>query len=118
MSAAVSVSGSTWTITIDDSTQNKSFSINVVNPIDTETHASPAKASAEWIVEEDGSALADFGTVSFTKAVAIGNGHAGTAARFATEKLKVLDARHSMLAGASALRSNGKSFVATWYRNS
>jgi hypothetical protein len=118
MSAAVSVSGTAWTITIGDATQNKNFSITIANPLNADTNAPPAKASAEWIVEEDGSALTDFGSVSFTKAVAVAGGHAGSAAKFATEKLNVLNARHSVLAAASSLRSNGKSFVATWYHNS
>jgi hypothetical protein len=83
MSAAVLVRGTLVTLQITNLTRHRRFTKNV-------TMAAPDLSSAEWIAESPavcstlgscrGTRLADFGTVTFTRAAATGDGHMGTIA--------------------------------------
>jgi hypothetical protein len=71
--AAVLVDGRRVTLTLKNATHGTRFSRTVT------AARAPDVGSAEWIVEAPSTAapLADFGTVAFSRATAIGNGHAG-----------------------------------------
>jgi hypothetical protein len=74
LTGAVLVVGRRVTVTLKNMTRGTRFSKTLTTP------RAPDVGSAEWIVETPVSAmpLTDFGTVAFTHASAIGNGHAGT----------------------------------------
>jgi hypothetical protein len=73
VTGAVLVVGRRVTVTLKNTTRGTRFSKTLT------TTRTPDVGSAEWIVETPLAAipLTDFGTVAFTHASAIGNGHAG-----------------------------------------
>ncbi len=120
ISASVKVSGTTWTLSlVDSSSHGWTFSTN-------ETF-SAAQSSAEWIVERPetcnnnkGSCsltkLANFGTVSISNAslstTTVSNGPINSAAAQAIEM--VSSTGSSVLALPSGLGAGGNSFTDTW----
>jgi hypothetical protein len=78
----VLVRGTLVTLQITNLTRHRRFTKNV-------TMAAPDLSSAEWVAESPavcstlgscrGTRLANFGTVTFTRAAATGDGHTGTA---------------------------------------
>jgi hypothetical protein len=127
MTAAVLVTGTRVTLQITDNTRHRRFTKNVT--LDT-----PDLSSAEWIAESPavcsasgrcrGIRLADFGTVSFTRAAATGNSHMGTIAdpAWISTPIKLVPGGASgfqqiaTAAGAvpSELASDGRGFDVTW----
>jgi hypothetical protein len=117
ISASVTVSGTTWTFTIDDtSTKHASwdYSNNVV-------FSGGAKSSAEWVVERPEvcgrscslTSLADFGTVTFSSAAATSNNVSGSISAYSNAAIDMVNGS-TLLAEPSALTSNGAGFVDTW----
>jgi hypothetical protein len=124
MTASVSVSGSTWTLTLQDSTQGWSF-LMTQNPAQT-----PAESSAEWIVERPSvcssgtsciTSLADFGTTGFTNASATAGGVTGSIAAVHGSPAQMEGTQQinpHLLALPSALGAGGDNFTDTWYGSS
>ncbi len=96
-----------WQISLSDLTNGQSFSQNVF-------YAS-SQLSAEWIVERPTvnnvlSALADFGTVSFSNCKTTVEGCLGTAGQFSNIQNVMTDRQGAILAEASNLSTDGSSF--------
>ena len=120
ITASVSVSGETWTLSLHNSTANWTFSIPIVDT------TPPSQASAEWIVETPGvcsgtcslSPLTNFGTVTFTNA-SVTSG-AGTTAIQTGEYLglDVTDSGGATLMYPGSLFYGGAGFIVTWEESS
>jgi hypothetical protein len=118
MTASVSVSGSTWTLAIADTTRGWSL------PSTTITFTGAAKSSAEWIVERPElcgrtcslTSLADFANVTFTSGLT--SSTAGTNEPISSNTNSAIEMISStsskVLALPSALTSNGEGFSDTW----
>ena len=110
MSAEVSTSATTFTLTLHDSTQKWIYST-------TQASTTAQDSSAEWVAEAPSSCyitcsvlpLANFGTVNFSTAVTTGNGQAGTISTFTNSGI--------IKAQPSALGTNGSSFTVTWHHS-
>jgi len=111
MSAEVSVSGATVTITLHDATRGWTEHASQANQ-------GYALASAEWIAEAPSSGkvlpLADFGTVTFTGASATGGGTTGSISRFAYDPITMATSSGQTKAAPSDLSAGGSSFSVTW----
>ncbi|MEN3343181.1 MAG: hypothetical protein V7644_2585 [Actinomycetota bacterium] len=129
ISAAVAVSGTTVTIKIRNRTRHTAFAKRL-------RMAAPDRTSAEWIAEAPSTCsptacqplpLANFGTVSFNGATAIGTGHHGTISdpawaatavtlHGATDSSRGRPVGVAPAANAlpSVLGSNGTSFSVAW----
>ena len=120
--ASVAVSGRSVTVKIRNFTRKKGFTKKL-------TMRSPDLTSAEWVAEAPSTCtragvcvplpLANFGTVTFVSASAIGGGHAGTIADPAWTSTAIsLDGSDPRGSNADAtpapLSSNGSSFGVTW----
>jgi hypothetical protein len=136
ITTSVNVDGTTVLLQIKNRTRRTSFTTRV--NVD-----SPDLSSAEWIAEAPSLctstnscrpvALANFGTVSFSRAAAIGSGHPGTisdAAFGATMVQLVPDAGQGQWGGMaslaptsaagatpSPLTTDGRAFTVTWQEN-
>jgi hypothetical protein len=122
MGASVSVSGTTWTLTIADTTHPWSggaFSINI-------NFSGGEQSSAEWIVERPESCspcaftdLSNFGTASFTAATATtsGDGTPQSIAALGGSSIEMVSENgdNPLLAAPSALDPTGEQFTDTWY---
>ena len=116
MTATVSLSGSTWTLAIADTTKSWNYSIPIASP-----SPAPERSSAEWIAERPevgGSlaALSDFGSVSFTGASATDGTTSGPISAFAFQPLEMVES--TLLAAPGPLDPTGESFTSTWYASS
>ncbi len=119
ISASVSVRGIDVTVSLTDQTTGRSYT-------NTLQMSNPDTSSAEWIAEapstSDGQGdlqpvpLADFGTVSFSNATAIGNdGHTGSISDSDwTNQAVALSGTSTAGAQPSALSTDGSSFSVTW----
>ncbi len=106
---------------IRDATQNWYYSTDV-------SFASAQKASAEWVVERpevsnDGvnfslSSLADFGSTSFTNAMAISGSGAGTLATLGAASIEMVNGSGAALDQTSAWDSTAESFGDSWLASS
>jgi hypothetical protein len=138
ITTSVNVSGSTVLLQIKNRTRHTSFTTSV--GVDA-----PDLSSAEWIAEAPSLctsatscqpvSLANFGTVTFTRAAAIGNGHPGTISDpvFAPTAIQLLpdpyrqappgiglgSGAFGSLAGATPtdLTPDGRSFGVSWQAN-
>lgn len=130
IAAAVAVSGKTVTVKIRNLTRHTAFAKKL-------RMSAPDRSSAEWIAEAPSTCglagcqtlpLADFGTVAFNGATAIGGGHHGTIADAAWGATAVTlhgggpDSYHGRFVGNSPaadavpsnLGSDGTSFSVAW----
>ncbi len=113
MTASVSVSGTTWTLAISDSS-GWSFSTNI-------SYSGAAKSSAEWIVERPEvcnpncalTSLANFGTVSFSAASTSTSGSSGSISSYSDQDIEMVNGA-TVLALPSGLGSGGSNFSDTW----
>jgi len=117
ISAQVTSSGSTFTLTVSDVSKGWSFSPP------PQTASSANESSAEWIAEAPSicraskcaeAKLTNFGTVSFSGANA--NGSVISAASFSDNQIDMTKGKKMVKAGASAL-SGGSAFTITWHHN-
>jgi hypothetical protein len=115
LAASVSLSGSTWTLTIADLTANWTYSTKLPS-----WTPAPEQSSAEWIVERPqvGSltALSNFGSVSFTTATAVDSTTNGSISAFSPQPLEMVGS--TLLAVPGALDPAGRSFTDTWQASS
>jgi hypothetical protein len=116
MSGEVNVLGGTWTFRLTDVSQRWSYSLGVSRPLSSVTHAPPAETSAEWIVERDDSTLADFGSVTFSGAMAVGDGRAEAASELDPTRLTLANDDGVTITDVSALGAAGNSFTDAWQR--
>jgi hypothetical protein len=120
MSASVSFSASTgeWTLTIDDSTRwSAAYSTTI-------SFATPARSSAEWVVERPEicvrtcslTSLADFGSVSFSNASTTTTNSSGSISANPYAAIEMVAAGYgsTVLAVPGALDSTGDDFTDTW----
>jgi hypothetical protein len=116
MSAQVSVTGSDWTLAIDDVTAGWTFTTTIDSPTPT-----PTQSSAEWIVERPsiGSAnlppLANFAATTFTNTSATAGASSGSISAFSYAPIAMVsNDGSSTLATPGALSAGGTSFTDTW----
>jgi hypothetical protein len=118
MSAEVSVSGSTATLTITDVTTGASFTTQQIVSGD-------ALSSAEWVAEAPSGCngfrctvlpLANFGKVNFSGSYTTGNGHTGTISdtTWTNDQIIMVTNSGTLKALPSAL-TGGNAFSVTWY---
>ena len=115
ISASVAVSGRTVTLKLRNLTRHTSFAKKI-------RMAAPDRSSAEWIAEAPSTCnisdcrplpLANFGTVSFSGATAIGAGHHGTISDPGWAATAVT-LKGSAVAAPSNLGGDGASFSVGW----
>jgi peptidase A4-like protein len=117
MSAEISRSGTTYTLTIRNATTGRSFTT-------TKSQAGLANSSAEWVAEAPSlcrascqiQPLANFGTVNFSGSFATGNGHTGSISDSAwtNDSITMVTNGGTVKAQPSALSSSGTAFSVTW----
>lgn len=102
-----------WAITINDLTDNQTFSINVA-------YAS-TNSSAEWI-EEDPSftngrlvPFDDFGVAAFSNCLTTANGSSINVANSSPDSITMLNSQGHPEAAPSALNSGGSGFSVNWH---
>jgi hypothetical protein len=120
MFAEVSVSGTSFTLTITDTTTGSTFTT-------TKTLSSATKTSAEWVAEAPSSCfirctvlpLANFGVVNFTGSFTTGNGHTGSIndGAWSNDEITMVTSGGVVKAQPSALSGDGQSFSVTWKHN-
>jgi hypothetical protein len=122
MSAAVSLSGSTWTLEIADATRNWHYSIGIAQP-----SPAPSQASAEWIVERpevcsescELANLSQFVSVGFTAATATSGSTTGPISDFHPSAIEMMDNSYaSVLASPGPLDTTGEQFTDSWLASS
>jgi hypothetical protein len=114
MTGEVSVSGGIVTVTLHDA--NKGWTEQA-----SQSSSGYALSSAEWIAEAPSSGqvlpLADFGTVDFSGASAIGGGKTGSIGAFTPDQLTMVTSSGQIKAQPSALNNRGDGFSVTWYHS-
>ncbi len=118
MTASVSLTGSTWTLAISDTTAGWQSTTPVASP-----SPAPEQSSAEWIVERPGvngslSSLADFGTAAFTGAAATDAAASGPISAFNYVPIEMTNSDNGVLSTPGPLGSGGAGFSATWNASS
>ena len=116
MTATVSLSGSTWTLAITDTTKGWNYSIGIPTP-----SPAPQQVSAEWIAERPGvngglATLSDFSSFGFTGATASNGATSGRISDFSFYPFAMYGS--TMLAAPGKLGPDGQSFTANWYAGS
>jgi hypothetical protein len=115
MTASVTVSGTQWSLTVNDSNSQHSWSYN-----ESITQSGLQEASAEWVAERPTvngqyAVLTDFGSVTFTGASATLGGQSGTIASVGGVPLEMVSSSDDhVLASPGALGGSGNSFSDTW----
>jgi hypothetical protein len=119
LTASVSAPGTTFTLTLTDSSEipNWTKTVSIVS-------AGAAKSSVEWIAEAPSlcswfsctvAPLTNFGTVSFTNATA--NGTTAPISAFPDSELVMVTNQNTVKALPSALSNAGNGFSDTWYHS-
>jgi hypothetical protein len=117
ISAEVSVSGNTFTLSITNVSTGATFSTN-------QTLNGAAKTSAEWVAEAPSlcfaqcrvAPLANFGTVNFSGSFTTGNGHTGSIndSAWLNDMITMVTNGGTVKAQPSALSGNGQGFSVIW----
>jgi hypothetical protein len=115
MTASVTVSGTQWSLTVNDTTRSWSYAPPTI------TGSGLEQASAEWIAERptvngQDAVLTDFGSVTFTGASATLAGQSGTIASVGGAPLEMVSSSsdNHVLASPGPLGGSGNSFADTW----
>jgi hypothetical protein len=114
MTGSVSLSGSTWLLTLADATQNWTSQTPIASP-------TPAlsQASAEWMVEDPNGCspqcetLAQYTPVQFSGASASADGQTGPISSFPSTAM-AMDQNSTLLAGLGPLDATGADFTDSW----
>jgi hypothetical protein len=115
MTGSVSVSGTTWLLSLADATANWSFSTQFASP-----PGGLSQGSAEWMVEDpDGcvpqcQTLSQYTPVQFTAATATENGQGGPISTFPATALQIVQ-NSTLLSAPGALDATGDGFTDSWY---
>jgi Peptidase A4 family len=117
ITAEVSASGSTFTLSITNVTTGATFTTQ-------QTLNGAAKSSAEWVAEAPSlcfvqcrvAPLANFGTVNFSGSFTTGNGHTGSISDSAwtNDQIVMVTNHGAVKAQPSALSPDGTAFSVTW----
>jgi Peptidase A4 family len=115
ISASVVRTGTTYALTVTDST-------NPANSFTTDQSCSCANTSAEWIAEApSGSAgiypLSNFGTWTLTSADVAAGGATGVISSYADDEITMIDNSRNVKAQPGSLNGSGNSFADTWRRS-
>jgi hypothetical protein len=118
LSAEVSASGTTFTLSLTNHTRGWTFTKSL-------SSSTAVKSSAEWVAEAPSSCfvscsvlpLANFGTMSFTAASATGTSTTGAISAFNNDKVVMVTNGGKVKAMPSALNSGGDSFSDAWYHS-
>jgi hypothetical protein len=114
MTGSVSLSGTTWLLTLADTTQNWTFATQIASPT-----PGLSQGSAEWMVEDpDGCSpqcqtLAQYSPVQFSHATATANGLTGPISSFPLTVMEI-DQNSTQLATSGPLNATGDGFTDTW----
>ncbi len=115
ITASVGISGSTWTLSLEDAKEGWTFTFNTPSPT-----PSLQQESAEVIVEGPSTpssyGLANFGSVHFTGVSADLNGQTGPLAAFSPIAVQMTSGS-TLRAAPSPLDPTGEEFTDTWYAN-
>jgi hypothetical protein len=100
-----------WSIDIRDTTTGQKFH-------ETFSYAS-SRLSAEWVVERPTingglSPLANFGSVSFSNAMAVNNATVEPISKFSSARITMYDRQNRQLVSVSSLGSDGASFSVSY----
>ncbi|HUI47716.1 MAG TPA: G1 family glutamic endopeptidase [Acidimicrobiia bacterium] len=114
MAAEVSASGTTFTLTLHDTTRGWTYKT-------AKTSSAAQKSSAEWVAEAPSSCywtctvlpLANFNAMSFTASSTVGNGQSGTISTFENSEIVMVTNGGTVKAQPSTL-TNGNAFSDTW----
>ena len=115
MTGSVSVSGTTWLLSLVDATANWSFSTQFASP-----PGGLSQGSAEWLVEDpDGcvpqcQTLSQYTPVQYTAATATENGQGGPISAFPATALQI-EQNSTLLSAPGALDATGDGFTDSWY---
>jgi peptidase A4-like protein len=121
MAGSVTISGSTFTLTIKDVTTGQSFTTK-------QSQIGLALGSAEWVAEAPSSCnshsckvlpLANFGKVKFSGSYTTGDGHTGSISdpAWSNDKIVMVTSGGGVKAQPSALNSAGTAFSVNWVSN-
>jgi hypothetical protein len=114
MTGSVSLSGTTWLLTLADTTQNWTFETQIASPT-----PGLSQGSAEWMVEDpDGCSpqcqtLAQYSPVQFSRATATASGLTGPISSFPLTVMEI-DQNSTQLATSGPLNATGDGFTDTW----
>jgi hypothetical protein len=114
MTGSVSLSGTTWLLTIADATQNWSSETQIAQPT-----PGMSQGSAEWMVEDPNGCspqcdvLAQYSPVTFSHATATGGGLTGPISSFPVTVMEI-DQNSTLLATSGQLNATGDGFTDTW----
>lgn len=123
ISAKVSFSGSTYTLSLTDSTTPTGNSFSVKEPCGAKAGGTCENMSAEWIAEAPATVngvivtLAKFTTWKMTSARTTYNGKSGTISSInapTTDEITIADSAKKVQAAPSALNSTGNAFSVVW----
>jgi len=115
LTATVTKAGSSFRFSLVDTTAGWTYRTTVVDPQVTGIGAGPQGSSAEWITEDDGTSLTDFGRVTFARTSATAARHGAGATGFSTARLTAHDGQGHTLASVGPIGTDG-SFTTTWVR--
>jgi len=117
ISAEVSRSNSSYTLSIKNNTTGATFST-------TQSQSGLANSSAEWVAEAPAlcratcqiQKLTNFGTVNFSGSYSTGNGHTGSISdsNWSNDRITMVTNGGTVKASPSALSTDGTSFSVTW----
>ncbi len=114
MTGSVSLSGTTWLLTLSDATQNWNSETQIAQPT-----PGLSQGSAEWMVEDPNGCspqcdvLAQYSPVQFSHASATGGGLTGPISSFPLTVMEI-DQNSTLLATSSQLNATGDGFTDTW----
>ncbi|MGA3360928.1 MAG: G1 family glutamic endopeptidase [Solirubrobacteraceae bacterium] len=114
MTGSVSLSGSTWLLTLTDATQDWTSQTAIASPT-----PELSQASAEWMVEDPNGCspqcetLAQYSPVQFSGASASADGQTGSIASFPSTAM-AMDQNSTLLASLGPLDATGADFTDSW----
>jgi hypothetical protein len=114
--ASIEVKDSVWNFLLTDTTAGWSYTTSVAHPVLASGHGGPAANTAEWIVENDGTALTNFGHLTMTDAMVNHGGHVETGSSYPLHRFTASGVHGTSLAAAGTFHRNG-SFTDTWHHS-
>ncbi len=115
ITASVGISGSTWTLSLEDTTQGWTFAFTTPSPTPPLQQES-AQVTVEGPLPSSSYGLANFGAVHFTGVSADLNGQTGPLAAFSPIAVQMTSGS-TLRAAPGPLDPTGEGFTDTWYAN-
>ena len=113
LSASINIKGGTWTFSLTDTTARWTYTATVSHPVLASGHGVPTGGTAEWIVEDNGAALTNFGHLAMTDAMVKSANKVVPGSSYPAHRFTASSAHGTPLATAGAFHRNG-SFTDTW----